>query len=719
MPRINNKVEILRSLERTKEQFEVQYQQNCDGTRNGAYGEFSDTDKELMESFKKVYQLGITQLQDFVNQLDEKSDKIDEYSILYYITQLLNGPFSQHFKEFTANKGEKSIYAPSNDRLGSVTNSIKSNSTVPVFNSNSLNAGLGIFNKSTGFIQGILKDANRQTSNVFNFNFQSSVFDDNTLPFIDKAPRARSNAEGIINFGSASLGFGQISELGPTFIDAATSVAGSAVQEIVGQIAVAGNNVIRGAIGQLANLNPAADTTSIVDNITNSVMQGVNNGNVNIIQEAAGQVQVAGAGLSRNTVIAINQVANNAPMIGADQQFQSIAQSDNILPGLVNTTQGIVQNAAGQLLDSSAGVIQNASGLLEGNLQGSLENAMGLFSNQGISLNAMSFDNILQGAMGDLQNIGQGILQNFTGKLAASIGQGLGGGETVLGSFATGFVGGLFGGGSSRPSQSPVNAMGSGGGSWTPGTANANYMLKDIKMHNIISEATGDITKSLEASLGPAAFRLLTFKKTLNYFNAEENDSQASGDGISRLLTFMKKVRDQSGNEQIKQQCVEIETSLLGNNIVNDDTTNLKAYYNTGTVDLYTNTGRLGNRPIKPKGVDDVDITIDDIFTTIEAATERGIEIGCIGYHRHNEDGTTYYMPCDTMDEYCTLTGNCPEPVDPNNPLLADVECETTPSTTTPSTTTTTTLRPSPFVDIISALSQEEVPSSQEDLPEY
>ena len=64
MPRINNKVEILRSLERTKEQFEVQYQQNCDGTRNGAYGEFSDTDKELMESFKKVYQLGITQLQD-------------------------------------------------------------------------------------------------------------------------------------------------------------------------------------------------------------------------------------------------------------------------------------------------------------------------------------------------------------------------------------------------------------------------------------------------------------------------------------------------------------------------------------------------------------------------------------------------------------------------------------------------------------------------------
>ena len=132
----------------------------------------------------------------------------------------------------------------------------------------------------------------------------------------------------------------------------------------------------------------------------------------------------------------------------------------------------------------------------------------------------------------------------------------------------------------------------------------------------------------------------------------------------------MKKVRGQSGNEQIKQQCEEIETSLLGASIISNDTTNLKAYYNTGTVDLYTNTGRLGNRPIGPEDADrdikDNDRTIDDIFTTIEAATGRGIEIGCTGYHQHNEDGTTYYMPCDTMDEYCALTGNCPEPEDPD-----------------------------------------------------
>ena len=93
---------------------------------------------------------------------------------------------------------------------------------------------------------------------------------------------------------------------------------------------------------------------------------------------------------------------------------------------------------------------------------------------------------------------------------------------------------GLFGGKRpQKPSQAPVNALGGGGSSWSPGTANSNYMIKDIKMHNIISEATEDIMKSLEGSLG-AAFRLLVFKKTLNYFNAEENDLHVPSRRIRR-----------------------------------------------------------------------------------------------------------------------------------------------------------------------------------------
>ena len=51
---IDNKVEILRCLERTKEQFEVQYQKNCDGRSNQKYPEYSDADKEFMEEYMSV-----------------------------------------------------------------------------------------------------------------------------------------------------------------------------------------------------------------------------------------------------------------------------------------------------------------------------------------------------------------------------------------------------------------------------------------------------------------------------------------------------------------------------------------------------------------------------------------------------------------------------------------------------------------------------------------
>ena len=766
MPRINNKVEVLRSLERTKEQFEVQYRENCDGTENYAFPEFSDADLEFMESFKKIYELGISQLQSFVNDLDSRSDELDEYSILYYITQLSNGPFSNYFKQFTANRGPTSIYAPSNDQQGCIGNSIKSNSTVPVFQSNSLNAGLGIFNKSTGFIQDIVREANAQTAAIYDSNFQSSIFDDNTLPFIDKSPRARANAEGLLSFGSAALGISEVANIGPRFISAATSAIENIVSDFIGQIAIAGNNEITNAIRQIANFNPVAATQDIVQNVTRSVIQGANNGSVGIIQQAAGSIQQAGNGIVQSTIGSLNQAITPALNIGGDV-FGGIVQSGtqtaidnivaggtgfnttlvggivtnpigaigsvatNLLPGLANTSQGIIQNAGAQLLGSGTNILQNAAGALTGNLQSSLQGALASFSNFGVSFNSISLDNIIDGAVGNLQNIGQGILQNAAGSIGARCGQALGGKGTLLGSFAIGYVGGLFRGKSpKKPSQSPVNALGGGGGSWSPGTANGNYMIKDIKTHNIISEATEDIMSGLEASLG-AAFRLLVFKKTLNYFNSEENESTSSSDPISRLLTFIEKVRNESGDEQFKQQCIEVETSLLGDKI-NADVKNLKGYYNTGTFDLYTNTGRLGNRPVKPEDADkdikDNDRQKDDIFTNIPAATGRAVSIGCVGYHTHNEDGTTYYMPCSSMEEHCELTGNCPEEIDPENPLISEVDCEepvmpgdtttvgpdTTTTTTTTVAPTTTTLRPSPFVDVISALSQED-----EDLPGY
>ena len=47
----------------------------------------------------------------------------------------------------------------------------------------------------------------------------------------------------------------------------------------------------------------------------------------------------------------------------------------------------------------------------------------------------------------------------------------------------------------------------------------------------------------------------------------------------------------------------------------------------------------------------------DDVFTTVAEAEARASEIGCIGYHSHEEDGTVIYMPCETHEEYTQRTG--------------------------------------------------------------
>lgn len=47
----------------------------------------------------------------------------------------------------------------------------------------------------------------------------------------------------------------------------------------------------------------------------------------------------------------------------------------------------------------------------------------------------------------------------------------------------------------------------------------------------------------------------------------------------------------------------------------------------------------------------------DDLFATPNEALDRAHEIGCVGYHAHEVDGTVMYMPCDLMSDYEHLTG--------------------------------------------------------------
>jgi HK97 family phage prohead protease len=51
-----------------------------------------------------------------------------------------------------------------------------------------------------------------------------------------------------------------------------------------------------------------------------------------------------------------------------------------------------------------------------------------------------------------------------------------------------------------------------------------------------------------------------------------------------------------------------------------------------------------------------------DIFTTAEEAEARAIELGCEGYHTmENEAGETLFMPCASMEDYESSTGDTPE----------------------------------------------------------
>jgi len=63
-----------------------------------------------------------------------------------------------------------------------------------------------------------------------------------------------------------------------------------------------------------------------------------------------------------------------------------------------------------------------------------------------------------------------------------------------------------------------------------------------------------------------------------------------------------------------------------------------------------------------------------DVFTTEAEARERAEEIGCVGFHSHNDDGTIIYMPCQSHQEYEEITG------DPLEREKAESDVDTTPN---------------------------------------
>jgi len=204
---LTNKVEILRALERTKSQFDTLIQSNCRGAKRGPIlGQiFSEKDKELLEAFKKITSSGLRQLNFFINKLSSDGDAIDEFSVIYYTYQLFNGPLAKHAKEITKNRTLPN-FKLNPDILGVNSNTYKSNSSTPVFIEVAVNANFETFNKCPAFIQASLQANTRSTSAVFNFNFESSVYNDNTYPYMNKNPKTRVRDEYGRGYDNAAQG---------------------------------------------------------------------------------------------------------------------------------------------------------------------------------------------------------------------------------------------------------------------------------------------------------------------------------------------------------------------------------------------------------------------------------------------------------------------------------------------------------------------------------
>jgi len=180
-----NKVEILRSICFTKE--DLNNIQNLGDT-------LPEKDIEFMIEFKKIYELGLNQLQKFLDKLEEEGKDLDEYTIQYYVDILTNGPLGTYAKKLTENN---KYFIKSPECMGQSGNVSRgpANSSLIYDSEKPLGFAVDVYNHVPEFIQKTLKQAVDQTEKVFRTGMNFSTVNDNTLPIIDKAPQQRYNDE--------------------------------------------------------------------------------------------------------------------------------------------------------------------------------------------------------------------------------------------------------------------------------------------------------------------------------------------------------------------------------------------------------------------------------------------------------------------------------------------------------------------------------------------
>jgi hypothetical protein len=193
---MNNKVEILRAICFTKE--DIANITNLEDS-------FSEKEIEFMVEFKKIYELGTTQLERFIDKLDDEGTELDTYSITYYISLLLNGPLGTHTREYSK---DKKYFVNTPEIMGMLGNNTSASQNTTIFEDGKYPLGCSVdsYNKLPKFMQMTLGSAVKITEDVFRSSLKSSSEIDNTLPIADKSNQLRYQEEGTGIFVKRSNG---------------------------------------------------------------------------------------------------------------------------------------------------------------------------------------------------------------------------------------------------------------------------------------------------------------------------------------------------------------------------------------------------------------------------------------------------------------------------------------------------------------------------------
>tara|TARA_R110002020_G_scaffold33501_1_gene101980 strand:- start:810 stop:2018 length:1209 start_codon:yes stop_codon:yes gene_type:complete len=202
---LNKKVEILRALVITAEQFEKNIKSG-----NGGLPFSTDSDGgggmdlKFIEEFKKIHTLGTDQLNKFVGMINEGSEELDPYSILYYLYQLFNGPYSRATANVRTEEGEEiGIFQPTPDIMGFMGTGRRTKTSAPVWGpfvegniaASPLNVPADTYNKCPGFLQSLVVENTGTARGVFAATMQGIVRSDFTGPFINKKNGERMEDE--------------------------------------------------------------------------------------------------------------------------------------------------------------------------------------------------------------------------------------------------------------------------------------------------------------------------------------------------------------------------------------------------------------------------------------------------------------------------------------------------------------------------------------------